>query len=64
VNVDELVSKRGEMLPGGRLGDAWDTAHAALFLASDEARHITGTTLAVDGGQSAVIRVAIVEGKR
>jgi NAD(P)-dependent dehydrogenase (short-subunit alcohol dehydrogenase family) len=51
------------MLPGGRLGDAWDTAHAALFLASDEARHITGTTLTVDGGQSAVIRVAIVEGK-
>lgn len=63
VDVDDLVRRRGAELPTGRLGDAWDTANAALFLASDDARHITGTTLAVDGGQSAVIRVAIVEGK-
>jgi NAD(P)-dependent dehydrogenase (short-subunit alcohol dehydrogenase family) len=32
------------------LGDAWDTAHGALFLASDEARWITGIVLPVDGG--------------
>jgi NAD(P)-dependent dehydrogenase (short-subunit alcohol dehydrogenase family) len=32
------------------LGTAWDTAHAALFLASDEARFITGAILPVDGG--------------
>ena len=63
VDVEVLLRRRGAELPTGRLGDAWDTAHAALFLASDEARHITGTTLAVDGGQSAAIRVAIVEGK-
>jgi NAD(P)-dependent dehydrogenase (short-subunit alcohol dehydrogenase family) len=62
VDVDELLRKRGAHLPAGRLGVAWDTAYAALFLASDEARHITGTTLAVDGGQSAAIRVAIVAG--
>jgi NAD(P)-dependent dehydrogenase (short-subunit alcohol dehydrogenase family) len=62
VDVDELHRKRGAHLPTGRLGDAWDTAYAALFLASDEARHITGTTLAVDGGQSAAITVAIVDG--
>ena len=31
---------------------AWDVANAALFLASDEARFITGVLLAVDGGQS------------
>jgi len=37
---------------GGRMGDGWDTAHAALFLASDEARFITGQILAVDGGAS------------
>jgi NAD(P)-dependent dehydrogenase (short-subunit alcohol dehydrogenase family) len=61
-DVVELGRKRGAHLPTGRLGDAWDTAYAALFLASDEARHITGTTLAVDGGQSAAIRVAIVDG--
>jgi NAD(P)-dependent dehydrogenase (short-subunit alcohol dehydrogenase family) len=34
------------------LGDAWDTAHAALFLASDEAKFITGVLLPVDGGMS------------
>jgi NAD(P)-dependent dehydrogenase (short-subunit alcohol dehydrogenase family) len=34
----------------GRMGDAWDTAYAALFLASDESRYITGHDLVVDGG--------------
>ena len=57
-DVDELLRSRAAELPGGRMGDAWDTAYLALFLASDEARHITGATLAVDGGQSAAIRVA------
>jgi NAD(P)-dependent dehydrogenase (short-subunit alcohol dehydrogenase family) len=32
------------------MGTAWDTAHAALFLASDEAGFITGEVLRVDGG--------------
>ena len=34
----------------GRMGDAWDVAYAALFLASEEAKYITGTELVVDGG--------------
>jgi len=37
---------------GGQMGTAWDTANAALFLASDEARFITGQVLFVDGGMS------------
>jgi NAD(P)-dependent dehydrogenase (short-subunit alcohol dehydrogenase family) len=37
------------------MGDAWDAAYAALFLASDEAKFITSVCLPVDGGQSAKI---------
>ena len=36
--------------PMGRMGDAWDVAYAALFLAFDEAKYITGTELVVVGG--------------
>ncbi|HEY4114967.1 MAG TPA: SDR family NAD(P)-dependent oxidoreductase [Rhizomicrobium sp.] len=39
----------------GRMGTAWDTAYAALFLASDEAQFITGVLLPVDGGMSSRI---------
>jgi NAD(P)-dependent dehydrogenase (short-subunit alcohol dehydrogenase family) len=35
------------------MGEAWDVANAALFLASDEAAYITGTELIVDGGLTA-----------
>jgi NAD(P)-dependent dehydrogenase (short-subunit alcohol dehydrogenase family) len=34
------------------MGTGWDTAYAALFLASDEAKFITGVLLPVDGGMS------------
>ena len=40
--------------PIGRLGQPEDIAGAALFLASDEARFVTGTDLIVDGGYTAV----------
>ena len=50
----ELIAQRDAMVPLGRtMGTAWDVANAALFLASDEARFVTGVLLAVDGGQSA-----------
>ncbi|HZQ63574.1 MAG TPA: SDR family NAD(P)-dependent oxidoreductase [Casimicrobiaceae bacterium] len=37
-------------VPLGCRGDAWDVAYAALYLASDEAKYVTGTELLVDGG--------------
>jgi NAD(P)-dependent dehydrogenase (short-subunit alcohol dehydrogenase family) len=40
----------GEYHPLGRVGDAEDVARAVLFLCSDDARHITGIDLPVDGG--------------
>jgi 3-oxoacyl-[acyl-carrier protein] reductase len=39
-------------VPLGRLGTPRDIANTALFLASDEASYITGTTIIVDGGQT------------
>ena len=52
----ELIKMRDKMVPlKGGMGDAWDTAYAALFLASDEAKFITSVILPVDGGQCAKI---------
>jgi NAD(P)-dependent dehydrogenase (short-subunit alcohol dehydrogenase family) len=56
VSKEDLIRMRDAQVPlGGKMGTAWDVAYAALFLASDEARFITGVALAVDGGQSARI---------
>ena len=53
VDVAKLREQRNAMVPlGGKMGDGWDTAYAALFLASDEAKFITGVLLPVDGGMS------------
>jgi NAD(P)-dependent dehydrogenase (short-subunit alcohol dehydrogenase family) len=49
-SAEEMVRRRDEQCPMGRMGDASDVANAALFLASDEAKYITGTELIVDGG--------------
>lgn len=49
-DVEKMLAVRDQQCPMGFMGDAWDVAHAALFLASDEARYITGTELVVDGG--------------
>ena len=54
IDREEYVRMRNEAVPlKGGMGRAWDVANAALFLASDEARFITGVLLPVDGGQSA-----------
>lgn len=52
---DDLRAERAARVPMGFMGTGWDTAYAALFLASDEARFITGAILPVDGGGSARI---------
>ena len=52
-NREALIEARDKAVPlRGKMGTAWDVAHAALFLASDEAGFITGVNLPVDGGQS------------
>ena len=48
-----LIAKRDASVPMGKMGTAWDVAHAVLFLAADEARHITATQIVVDGGVTA-----------
>ena len=56
IDKETLIQSRHAQVPLGRkMGTAWDIAHAALFLASDEAGFITGVALPVDGGQSARI---------
>ena len=54
-SVEEMVAARNAAVPMGRMGTAWDIAHAAVFLASDEAQFITGVCLPVDGGQSCAV---------
>jgi NAD(P)-dependent dehydrogenase (short-subunit alcohol dehydrogenase family) len=48
-NVQKMIEVRNQQCPTKKMGDAWDVAHAALFLASDEAKYITGLQLVVDG---------------
>ncbi|MFJ2259300.1 SDR family NAD(P)-dependent oxidoreductase [Streptomyces sp. NPDC087844] len=52
-DVDRLLAQRQARIPLGFMGDGRDTAYAALFLASDEARFVTGTEIVVDGGMTA-----------
>ncbi len=47
----EYIQKMKASVPLGRLGTPRDVAHACLFLASDHASYVTGTTIIVDGGQ-------------
>ena len=56
IDRETLRRERDARVPlNNKQGTAWDTAYASLFLASDEAKFITGVILPVDGGQSARI---------
>ncbi len=48
--IEEMIRLRNSQIPMGKMGDCWDVAYASLFLASDEAKYITGASLVVDGG--------------
>ena len=50
--VEALLAKRLARIPVGFMGDGRDTANAAVFLASDEARFVTGAEIVVDGGMT------------
>ena len=52
-DVEALLKSRVARIPLGFMGDGRDIANAVLFLASDEARFITGTEIVVDGGMTA-----------
>ncbi|PSO33863.1 SDR family NAD(P)-dependent oxidoreductase [Bradyrhizobium sp. MOS002] len=49
-DVEAMWRARDAQVPMGHMGDAFDVANAALFLASDEAKYVTGIELVVDGG--------------
>uniref|UniRef100_Q07I54 Short-chain dehydrogenase/reductase SDR n=1 Tax=Rhodopseudomonas palustris (strain BisA53) TaxID=316055 RepID=Q07I54_RHOP5 len=49
-DVAAMWRARDAQVPMGHMGEAWDVAFAALFLASDESRYVTGLELVVDGG--------------
>ena len=52
-DIEALLKRRQARIPLPFMGDGRDTANAVLFLASDEARFVTGTEIVVDGGMSA-----------
>ena len=48
--LEAFLAQRNARCPMGHMGDGWAVAWASVFLASDEAKYITGVLLPVDGG--------------
>ena len=58
---EEELKLRGSNVPLGRIGQPEDMVGAAVFLASEDARYITGQSIVVDGGMLAQQRSATVD---
>lgn len=57
--VAGMMRQRDRLCPTGKQGESWDVANLALYLASDESRYVTGTSMVVDGAQTcSVMRAA------
>jgi 3-oxoacyl-[acyl-carrier protein] reductase len=54
-SLEAVLADEAQRIPLGRLAEAEDVAALAVFLASEPARHITGTTIQVDGGSTAAV---------
>jgi 3-oxoacyl-[acyl-carrier protein] reductase len=55
VSADDYYTKAGKDIPLGRFGEAEEAANAIVFLASDAASYVTGTSINLDGGISGVL---------
>lgn len=52
-SLEDAMAKRDRQCPMGHMGEAWDVANTALWLASDESKYVTAAEIMVDGGISA-----------
>ena len=52
-DLDDYLADAADDSPNGRIAEPGEIASLALYLASDAARHITGTTISIDGGATA-----------
>jgi NAD(P)-dependent dehydrogenase (short-subunit alcohol dehydrogenase family) len=59
-DLNVIRTARTAAIPLKRFGEAWDVAAASVFLASDEARYISGAELMVDGGLASVAATATI----
>lgn len=55
-DLERMIAVRDAKSPTGKMGTAWDVAHAALYLASDESAYVNAAQLVVDGGLAATVR--------